>query len=181
MAHSDDELIRGCASDPAVFRELVERFEARVYSFLIHLVGRQAAEDLFQEVWLKVLKNAPSYQPRGKAASWIFKISNNLALDYWEKQKRKGTPVQVDAVASWLADPEPGPQTAAENNERRERLAAALRGLPIEQRQIFLMRELGQMSFREIAESLDIPLGTALSRMNYALGKLRGALEEYHA
>lgn len=178
---NDDELIRRCTADPEAFRELVERFQAKIYSFLIHLAGRQAAEDLFQEVWLKVFKNASSYEPRGKAVSWLFKIANNLALDDRAKWTRGGDSIDVEVAAAWLSDPAPGPQSTAENNEKRVRLAAALNELPIEQRQIFLMREYGEMSFKEIAESLDIPLGTALSRMNYALGKLRSALEEYHA
>lgn len=176
---NDDELIRRCAADPEAFRELVERFQMRIYSFLIHLAGRQAAEDLFQEVWLKVFRNAASYEPRGKAISWLFKIANNLAL--YHRVKRAVETVDIDIAAAWLSDPAPGPHTVLENNEKRVRLAAALKGLPFEQRQIFLMREYGEMSFKEISQSLDIPLGTALSRMNYALSKLRGALEDYHA
>ena len=179
--NNDDELILRCRADSAAFRELVERHQMRIYSFLIHLVGRQEAEDLFQEVWVKVLKNADGYDPRGKAVSWFFKIANNLALDHLNKKKRGGDRVDIEDAALYLRDPAPCPQSALDNDERRERLASALKNIPLEQRQIFLMREYGEMSFKEIAQSLDIPIGTALSRMNYALGKLRNSLEDYHA
>ncbi|MBI4248306.1 MAG: sigma-70 family RNA polymerase sigma factor, partial [Elusimicrobia bacterium] len=106
---NDDELISCCCADSAAFRELVERYQRRIYSFLIHLVGRQAAEDLFQEVWVRVFKNAATYEPCGKAASWLFKIANNLALDYLSKQRRVGNLVDIDEAALWLSDSAPGP------------------------------------------------------------------------
>lgn len=177
----DDDLIRRCAADPDAFRELVARFRARLYSFLIHLAGPQAADDVFQEVWLKVLRSAPSYEARGKAASWLFKIAHRAALDHLARRSRAGEPAGLDDEAGRLSDPAPQPPAEAEARETRARLAAALASLPLEQREVFLMREYGGLAFREIAAELGVPLGTALSRMNYALGKLRISLEDYHA
>lgn len=175
-----DELIRRCSEDPEAFRALLELFRLRLYSFLNHLAGADAADDLFQEVWLRVLRAASGYEPRGKAASWLFKIANNACLDHLS---RRGLPVDPDGDErlAELPSPEPGPVRALERQELRERLQAAIAGLPLGQRQVFLMREYGGLAFKEIAASLDIPLGTALSRMNAALARLRRSLEDIHA
>ena len=85
---SDDELISRCCREPAAFRDLIERFKLRLYSFILHLAGHGPADDLFQEVWIKVFQNAPRYEPRGKAASWLFKIANNACLDHFRRTKR---------------------------------------------------------------------------------------------
>jgi RNA polymerase sigma factor (sigma-70 family) len=176
----DDALILACRTDPEAFRALIERYQARIYSFLIRLAGREAAEDLFQETWVKVFENAHRYEARGRAASWLFKIANNLALNRWARDGR-WTFASVDDAAERLADRSPQPHAALEREETRRGLAAAIEALPVEQRRVFLMREYGEMSFKEIAEALDIPLGTALSRMSYALVKLRDALGGRHA
>lgn len=177
---SDDALILRCRSDPAAMRGLIERYQARIYSFLIRLAGREASDDLFQEVWVRVFENADRYEARGKAASWFFKIANNLAMNHLSKRRKEGG-IDLEEEAMNAADPEPPPEAQAQNQEAGRRLVEAIKRLPAEQRQVFLMREYGELSFKDIAQALDIPLGTALSRMNYALGKLRGALEDYHA
>lgn len=177
----DDELIGRCGRDPAAFRALVERFKMRLYSFIIHLAGHDAADDIFQEVWLKVFTGADRYQARGRAASWLFKIANNACLDHLRKRKRMGGLEGGGAPAESLADPGPGPRNGLERLETRRRVREAMESLPVEQRQVVLMREFGHMPFKEIAEALDIPLGTALSRMNAALSKLRSGLEDLGA
>lgn len=170
----DDELILRCAGDPGAFRVLVGRHQARVFGFLVNLAGRDAADDLFQEVWLRVLKAAPRYQPRGLASAWLVKIARGVALNHLARSGR----VRFDGEEAARDVPEPGPTpaAAAEGRDLRERVSVALAGLPEEQREVFLLRELGGLSFREIAEELGLPLGTVLSRMNYALRKLRKSL-----
>jgi len=172
---SDDDLVLRCRSDPDAFRGLVERYKARLYSFLIRLAGREAADDLFQEVWIKVYDAADRYEARGKAASWLFKIANNLAINHVTRSAR-AVHVPVEEAAERLRDPSPQPHAALERDELRRRLSEGIDGLPREQRAVFMLREYAGLSFKEIAETLEIPLGTALSRMNYAMDKLRNAL-----
>lgn len=178
---NDDDLILRCRRDPAAFRALVERHQGRLYGFLIRLAGRERADDLFQEVWLKVLKNSSRYEARGKAVSWLFKIAHNAAFDDFSRQKREFSRLRQDGDFEGFIDQSPGPAAELEQDESRRRVDAAIGGLPMEQREVFLMREYGRMPFKEIAASLGIPLGTALSRMDYALEKLRVALEERRA
>lgn len=178
---NDDDLILRCRFDPAAFRELVERYQGRIHGFLIRLAGRERADDLFQEVWLKVLNNSGRYAARGKPASWLFKIAHNAALDDFVKRRRDGDRLDPEGGLEGFADGAPGPAEALERDEGRLRVDAAIEGLPLEQRKVFLLREYGRMPFKDIAAELDIPLGTALSRMNYALEKLRAALEDRRA
>lgn len=180
QAQDPDRLIQACHQDPAAFRELVEMYKTRMYSFLIHLAGKEAADDLFQEVWLRVYKAAPRYEPRGKAISWLFKIANNLAIRQYGKWSREKAIPMGDALAAKpSSDPDPAQVVAAE--EGHGRVQAAIQALPEEQRQVFLLRQYGDLSFKEIALELDVPLGTALSRMNAALEKLRAKLGDPHA
>lgn len=179
LVKNDDELILSCRRDPVALEALIQRFQARVYGFLIRLAGRDGADDLFQEVWLKVYEGSVRYQPRGKAASWIFKIAHNAATDA-ARGRRIGPWDEGEAGLDIFAYGGPGPAVAFESVEREGRIEAAIARLPAEQRVVFLMRVQGEMSFKEISADLGIPLGTALSRMNAALQKLRDALEEEH-
>jgi len=116
-----EDLITRCDRDPEAFRELVENYKMRIYSFLIHLAGRSAADDLFSEVWVKVLKGAPRYVPQGKPASWLFKIANNAALDYLRKQSKERETEELEEKASRLPSREPGPLKELANEELKRR------------------------------------------------------------
>jgi RNA polymerase sigma-70 factor (ECF subfamily) len=176
--NNPDFLIAVCRRRPEAMRRLIVQFQARLYSFLTRMAGPQAAEDLFQEVWVQVFKNAARYEQRGKAASWIFKIAHNCA----RRRFRDAVPEQsagdgLDRLAGII----PGPEESAQNTEAGRAIRAAVDALPVEQREVFALREYAGMPFKDIAETLEIPLGTALSRMNAALDKLRGKLEKFRA
>lgn len=178
---NDDDLILRCQRDPAAFRALVERYQGRIHGFLIRLAGRERADDLFQEVWLKVLKHSDRYTARGKTAGWLFKIAHNAFLDDLTKHRNDNTRWEGEGEIEGFADGAPGPAEQLERDESRLSVDAAIAALPLEQRKVFLLREYGCMPFKDIAATLGIPLGTALSRMNYALDKLRTALEDRRA
>lgn len=173
---SDDALILRCSRDPAAFRELVQRYKARLFGFLVHLAGRDSADDLFQDVWLRVLRAAPRYEARGQAAGWLFKIARGVALNHLSRAGRIEPTAPEDAALEH-ADREPSPHAALEREELAARIDALVLELPREQREVFLLRELGRLSFAEIAELVGVPLGTTLSRMSYAVRKLRARLE----
>ena len=173
---TDDDLIQRCRTDDAASRSLMDRYRVRIYSFLARLVGPTLADDMLQEFWLKVINSSGGYQPQGKAAGWLFRVANSVAMDGLERDKRTRDHADVSEFTDSLPDSAPTSETLLERDELRRRLLGALERLPLEQRQVFLMREYGKMPFREVADVLGIPLGTALSRMNYALEKLRREL-----
>lgn len=178
---TDEELAqRAGQGDPAAFEELVRRYEDRLYGFLFHRV-RAWAEDVYQEAWMKVWSHLPRYEARERFGAWLFTIARNAAADAAEREgRRRGVPLDAPGDEGAPIERVPGrggPEEDAEAGDLRARIDAALAALPPEQREVFLLREYGGLSFKEIAEAQGCPLGTALARMRYALAKLRERLE----
>ena len=182
MSGLDDEELarRSGAGDEAAFRELLGRYDRRLYGFL-RLRAGQEADDIFQEVCVKVWTGLKSYEARGRFPAWLFSVARNAALDHLDKERRRpstpaGDPAQP--AEERLAERGPGPDRLAETDEAAGRIRRALAALPAEQREVFLLRDYGGLTFREIAGVQGCPLGTALARMQYALAKLRDQLGE---
>lgn len=170
-----DELVRGLKAGQAVaFETLVRDYGDRIYRFARRLVGERFAEDVTQEVFIRVHRSIDAYQPSGRFESWLFTIANNLCIDA-VRRRRPEEPLAVERFASGGQEPD----QAAETNERRRALLRAVERLPVDQRQVFLLREEGGLTFKEIAEMVGCPLNTALGRMHYAMENLRKALKAY--
>lgn len=177
---TDEQLAsRAKGGDHEAFEELVRRYQGRLLSFLRYRAGRGVAEDVFQEICVKWWTHMNSYEPTGRFAAWAFTIARHALIDFAQKESRRAF-LPLEGAAETVADSEPGPSRAAESAETRERLARALSELSDEQREVFLLREYGGLSFKEVAAAQGCPLNTALARMRYALLKLRGSLEACH-
>jgi len=171
--------------DAAAFDTLVAQFGARVYGLIYRLLGqREVAEDLTQETFLRVVRTIESYEHDGRFEAWLFRIAANLARDHARKRKRRGSMGSLDAghpdePAATLPEVNapPGGAAALIAAEQEAALQKALDHLPAADKEIVMLRHFAEMSFREIAELLKIPLGTALARAHRALGKLRTELE----
>jgi RNA polymerase sigma-70 factor (ECF subfamily) len=177
-----DELIRGLkAGRPEAFERLVREYGDRIYRFVKRLAGERPAEDLTQEVLLRVHRSIESYRPEGRFESWLFTIANNLCIDHARRRKPEASLSDLDGdlSADRFASGAPEPIESMEEEERRQALLQAVDRLPFEQRQVFLLREEAGLSFREIAELTGCPLNTALGRMHYAMEALRKSLKAY--
>jgi len=189
MEHlTDDELIeiylkKGFDSQIA-FETLLIRYKKSVYSFLLRMVSHKpVAEDLFQEVFMRVIKGLPEYKMENYFKSWIFRIANNLAIDYLRRKNKIKFSSLEDEIGETkeskiklhdrLKSCEPLPEKIIENKEFMKELSESMKNLTIEQREVFLMRHESGLSFKEIAKLLNCPLNTALGRMNQAIGKLK--------
>jgi RNA polymerase sigma-70 factor (ECF subfamily) len=174
----------------AAFAELVERHEKKLWNFIRRFVADSTiAEDLLQEVFLRVIRSATEWQPSAKFSTWIYTIARNLCTD----SARRGalrradsldqTPGTSDDSGAHRIDRVPSPngnaEQAAMNREIASRVDIALAALPVEQREVFLMREVMDMSFAEIAAVTRASEPTVKSRMRYALERLRDALDEF--
>ncbi len=182
---SDPELIAAFkAGDAEALGLLMERHKGAVYGYLLRLTGRaDAADDVFQEVFLKLVKNPSAYSERQKFKAWLFTVARNAAMDYFRKEGSRGeVSLEGDGErtgpADFAASPEPGPEQAADNKALAEKLDAALGRLSKEQREVFFLRHYSEMSFKEIAELLSLPIGTVLARMSRAAALLRRELEK---
>jgi RNA polymerase sigma-70 factor (ECF subfamily) len=177
--------------DLAAFGELVARHEKRLWNFLRRFVRDKAtAEDLLQEVFLRVVKSAVQWQPSAKVSTWLFTIARNLCTDQARRADLRQTESldqakagedgsglrQIDRIAADSGDAE----KEALGREIASLVDRAVDELPVEQREVFLMREVMDMSFAEIAAQVGASEPTVKSRMRYALQRLRSKLGELH-
>ena len=149
-----------------------------VYGYLNNLCGGNTAEadEVFEETWLRVIHKAPDYRDDGKFSAWLFRISRNIFIDRLRRNRPEMVAeVEVEHVLEDAAT-EFSPEREAGAADLKRMIAQALAELPPEQREVFLLREEEELSFREIAEIQGCSLGTVLSRMRYALKSLRSFL-----
>lgn len=170
------------------FDALFERYRLPLHSFLARMVqDKEAASDILQETFMRFIKNIGSYKEEGRFRAWIFTTANNLAINHMQ---RKGAwknilslddagPNGTSSLAEKLISGEAGPENSTQMRELGAKIKEALAILPPEQRQVLVLREFSGLSFKEIAQMLDCPIGTALTRMRRALSKLRMELKEY--
>ena len=177
---TDDELIAAFqAGDAEALGELLQRHKSALYGYLLRLTGRRdAAEDIFQDVFLKLVRDPSAYGQRGKFRPWLFTVARNAAMAHFRRQgSRAEVPLHGEGAlpgpADRTASPEPGPEAAAVNKELSEIIAAALGRLSPDQREVFYLRHYSGLSFKEIAEMLGLPIGTVLARMSRAAALLR--------
>ena len=179
-ALSDESLLAGLADcDPETARELVRRYQGRVYGLAVGLLrDPAAAEDIAQETFIRVWRHSESYDARrGTVAAWLLRITRNLAID--TLRLRRAELVDPGRLAGLgLAAAGTGVEEAAVNARSADDVRAALRALPVEQsRAVLLAAYLGHTA-EEISQTEGIPLGTAKTRVRLALRKLRAELVE---
>ena len=176
MLKTDEQLMEEfTAGNAGAFDQLLERWRSPMYSFVLGILKNgEAADDAFQEVFVRVIRGAKSFETDRKFSSWAFRIANNICMDILRKNSRAATESEPDVPAP---DPAPGPEERLEKSETARRLRAHILSLPVDQRRVLILREYAGLSFREIADVLDCPLNTALGRMRDALKKLSPLME----
>ncbi len=173
VAIADLELIAlAQRGDRQAFGALVERYREQVIRVVYRMCGNiQLAEDAAQDAFVRAWQQLPRYQPRAPFQSWLFRIALNRATDMLRADHET---VDVDELP--LASPELEPETAVERNALEAQVRKAVLALPEASRSVLILREYEGLSYKEIAATLDIPLGTVMSRLNYARERLREAL-----
>jgi RNA polymerase sigma-70 factor (ECF subfamily) len=158
--------------DRRAFSQLVIRHREGVVNVVYRLCGDpQLAEDVAQEAFIRAWQNLPRYQPRSAFRNWIYRIATNAALDVLRKQRES-----VDIEDLPLSSSEGGPESTLEKKERAEQVQQAVLALPPASRSVLVLREYENLTYQEIADTLDIPLGTVMSRLNYSRKLLVSAL-----
>ena len=174
------------AGDAAAYRGLVERYEQRVYAVVYGMVrNKEDARDLAQDAFIKAYKNLHRFRLESSFYTWLYRIAMNVCIDFHRRRKIRRTEAFDEGIGArgsdGMIDPihrklDPGKDL--ERKQLREKIAAAMEELPEEQKQIIVLREIDGMSYKEIAEVLDIPEGTVMSRLFYARKKLQAALKD---
>lgn len=170
-------MLRYRDGDMAAFEALYRRHNDPLYRYLLRLCRhRDAAEDIFQEVWGKIVRARDNYRPTAKFTTFLYRVAHNCFIDYIRRNKRHSMTVDIEPDSQ--ADPGDSPEIETERDLARRRLDAALRQLPDEQRDAFLLREEAGLSLDQIASVTDCNRETAKSRLRYAVNKLRVAIDE---
>jgi RNA polymerase sigma-70 factor, ECF subfamily len=161
--------------DRSAFGELVRRHYPGVVNVVYRLCGDAGlAEDMAQEAFLRAWVNLPSFHPQSSLRNWLYRIAVNAALDVLRRKTEE--PVE-DEKMQMVTDQAPGPEAAMIQKEQAAFLQQAMKSLPEAARSVLVLREYGELSYQEIAAVLDIPLGTVMSRLNYARNRLRELLK----
>lgn len=183
-AVADGELmLRYRRGDVRAFETLYSRHKGALYRYLQRMCReREIANDLFQEVWSRVIASRERYEVRAQFTTFLFQIAHNCAIDYFRRAERQRLN-QTDDVDE-LQDRLPGadaerPDARAAESQLRAAFKRELQRLPDEQRQVFVLREEGGLSLEEIGKITGVTMETAKSRLRYALAKLRAALGEF--
>ncbi len=163
--------------DPNGFSKIYDKYKRRIFGFLLKMTGDQAlAEDLMQETFFAAMRNASQFDPNRSLLSWFFGIAHKKAIDFFRHQKVEQNHEAEGEKAMGSKIDQPDKENY--NKFLREAIAEAVETLEPTQREVFLMREVGGVAFRDIAVVMNCPLNTALGRMRLALKNIRKELEK---
>jgi RNA polymerase sigma-70 factor (ECF subfamily) len=186
---SDEELLRRYLGGEAeAFRPLIQRYEKPIYNFILRSVRRpDRAEEILQDTFLKVVQRAHDFKGQSKFSTWLFTIARNLCIDHSRKmvfRRHRSLDARTDAgegptLLDRTANRDAAVDRRAMAADLQARIAEAVEDLPEEQREVFLLRQVEGMPFKEIAEVVGVPENTVKSRMRYALERLQRALSQY--
>ena len=182
-----DVVLRARAGHEAAYRELIRRYERPVFALVFRMVrDRELAEDLAQETFVKALNAIESYRPEFKFSSWIFKIANNAAIDHLRRREldtlsldgspHAETPEAMQATALQIGARQETPLETVEAKELGSAIEAAIGSLRPEYRSCILLRHVEGRAYEEIAEILNLPLGTVKTYIHRARHELRHSL-----
>lgn len=185
----DAALIQRCqAGDQAAFQVVVERYQQRLYAVAYGILhNREDALDAVQTTFIKMHRSLDGFKSQSGLYTWLYRICTNAAIDLHRKRARRPT-VEFDEAVGHSAEagadlvghhPDDSPRRALANRELGERIREAIAQLPDGQREAIVLREIEGMSYKEIAEALDVSVGTVMSRLHYGRKRLQELLAPY--
>jgi RNA polymerase sigma-70 factor (ECF subfamily) len=165
-------IVQAQQGDRRAFGKLVRCHREGVVNVVYRMCGdANLAEDAAQEAFIRAWKHLPNYRPQSPFRNWVYRIANNAALDVLRRRRET---VNVDELP--IASSNTGPEATVEKEERAVRVRQAVLELPEASRAVLILREYEGLSYKEIADTLGIPIGTVMSRLNYARTRLRESL-----
>ncbi len=172
------------------FRTLVRRHQRPLYNFALRQVRTPSvAEDIVQDVFVRIVQNVETFKEESRFSTWAYTIARNLCIDHLRKRVHRrhasldaggeGEDGEGTPLGERIAGSGAGADRAAIGNQLQGHIRAAVEALPEDQREVFLMRQVGELPFKDIAEIVGVSENTVKSRMRYALERLQGALAEF--
>jgi RNA polymerase sigma-70 factor (ECF subfamily) len=181
----DAEILRRCrGGDEKAYRELISRYRRQVYSIALRMVRQaQDAEDVTQETFVRMFRAIDRYDPARPFGAWLFTIASRLCIDHIRRARMKTVSMHWREVGSEedrvieIEDTGLGPDELTSHAEEERRIQALIDGLPPHYRIVVMLRHQQDFSYEEIAEMLELPLGTVKARIHRARALLKRALE----
>lgn len=168
---------RAKCGDRSAFGELVRQHQHGVVNVIYRMCGdMDLAQDAAQEAFIRAWLHLPTFRPGTSLRNWLYRIAINAALDVLRRDARL---VEANLETMPIPDSQAGPETALLQKERVAAVRQALLTLTETSRSVLVLREYGGLAYHEIAAALDIPLGTVMSRLNYARQQLKLSLQPY--
>lgn len=182
---SDNELVdKFVSGDSSSLEILINRYRKQVYTYILLLVKNNClAEDIFQDTFIKVIKSLDEgkYQDNGKFLAWVLRIAHNLVIDHYRKEKQLNAIAKEDFSLDILNSKRYAVHTAEDSiisEQIRKDIRELIDYLPYEQKEVLILRQYCELSFKEIAEHTNVSINTALGRMRYALINIRRMVKE---
>ena len=176
MEAPDEELMLAYGEgDAGAFETLYKRHRGPLYRFVLRAIKqRSSAEELFQEVWIRVIEARSRYAPQARFTTWLYTIAHNLLVDHWRKKGLALVSLDTEDLPIETANP----ARQAEGREAVARLLHAIEALPAAQREAFLLHQESGLSVAEIAAVTGVGEEAAKSRLRYAMAKLKAAVDD---
>ena len=184
-ATSDEQIVeRALTGDAEAFGEIVRRWERRIFALAYGMLGREEdARDATQETFLSAFRNLRNFRGDAKVSSWLHRIAVNQCITRQRRAKVRSESALDDEnekdAANFAAPLDVLPSRVVEGRERTVAVRRAVNSLPVELRQVIVMKEFEDLTFREIADALNLPLSTVKSRLYTALRQLQMRLQKF--
>jgi len=182
---SDENIVeRALTGDADAFGELVRRWERRIFALAYGMLGREEdARDATQETFIAAFRNLRGFRGEAKVSSWLHRIAVNQCITRQRRAKVRSETALEDEVeknaGSFAAPTTYSPAGVVERSQVTQAVRRAVNSLPVELRQVIVMKEFEELTFKEIAEALDLPLSTVKSRLYTALKQLQMRLQKF--
>lgn len=179
LASDETLMLAYGGGEAAAFESLYRRHRGPLYRFVLRSVkGAAEAEELFQDIWMRVIEARMRYTPQSRFATWLYTIAHNRLVDHWRAKGLSLVSLDDDDASAPQppAPPSAEPERIVQARQSLDRLAAALAALPLAQREAFLLHHEGDLTVAEIAKATGTHEEAAKSRLRYAMNKLRDAL-----
>lgn len=175
-ASDTDVLLAWQQGNASAFSELYARYEAPLYRYFRRQLNNPPADDVFQELWMRLIASARQFRAESSLKTWLYQIAHNMVIDSWRSERRHDE-VKTDTDADSLPGSQHNPEQLDASREQSQALIAAVAALPFEQREAFVLKEEAGFSLEEIAQITGTSRETVKSRLRYAFGKLRSQME----
>ena len=187
LQQNDAEIVAAILKgDRELFSDLVQRYQGRLVNYLFRLLrNTEEAQDLAQEVFVKIYLALDRYDPRYKFSTWLFRVAQNAAIDKIRKRRLQVVSMDRpggsdDESRSWeFPSPDPSPYRNMRNRERGEAIQEVIDQLPWEYRELIVLRHYGELSYDEIASLKEMPLGTVKNKLFRGRRMMKEKLHDY--